>query len=277
MSLSPDLTALYNAPIILWVEDPVTSTYLGECWNDPDIAFRIAGGHEGIRAVVRSARNEGLGHVFGFVDRDFGYSNRGRWRDATASAVFVPDVHEAENYLLHADHLAGCDLNNGGRSPAEVEARLQACAAQMVWWMACRQVLARLRAQAVQDFPSHSRVQDQASAERLICDSAWYRNLSAFTATVTGAGEVARLLAAAHAGAAAELSGGEWRQTFAGKPLLRDLHAWLYNPPPGATTAMERDRDLARSVARWQVANSAAPAEVNELRAALRHRVGLAP
>ena len=57
MTPSAHLTALYNSPIILWVEDMVTATYLGECWNDPDIGFRIAGGHEGIRAVgTRAAR-----------------------------------------------------------------------------------------------------------------------------------------------------------------------------------------------------------------------------
>ncbi len=177
MSPSPDLAALYNRPIILWVEDLVTSTYLGECWNDPDIGFRVAGGHEGVRHLVSSAQKEGFGHVFGFVDRDLGYSNRSRWPDPSASPVFVPEVHEVENYVLEPDHLAGCDLNNGGRSAAEVQTRLETQASRMVWWMACRRVLADLRSEARQGFPHHAHVSTLADAERLICGSDWFKNL----------------------------------------------------------------------------------------------------
>jgi len=278
MSPSPDLAALYNRPIILWVEDLVTSTYLGECWNDLDIAFRIAGGHEGIRTVVRSAQADGYNHVFGFVDRDFGYSNRPRWADPTASPIFVPDVHEVENYLLDVGHLEACDLNNGGRSAAEIDARLQTVASRMDWWMACRQVLADLRTETVRDFPSHAVVHSQAEAEQLICSSGWYANLPGFAATITAAGEIPRRLATAHATASAELGDGRWRMTFSGKALVRELHHWLYTPPAGTSPlAAERDRDLARSVARWQSTNNQVPAEVRELRDRLRLRVGLAP
>jgi hypothetical protein len=276
MSPTPALTALYSAAIILWVEDQLTSTYLGECWNDPDIAFRIAGATQGVRAIVSSARQNGYLHVFGFVDRDFGYTNRPRWSDPAASPVFVPEVSEAENYLLDPDHLAGCDLNNGSRTAAEVRTRLLVRAGQMVWWMALRQVLTDLRGQLVQDFPSHSEVRSLADAEQLICNSPWYLNLAGFATTITTPGHVSGRLTAAHAMATTELGNGRWQQTFSGKTLLRDLQGWLYNPPPGAATApAERDRDLARSVARWQVANFVVPVEVSELRAALRGRVGI--
>ncbi|MCI0459533.1 MAG: hypothetical protein L0Z62_21500 [Gemmataceae bacterium] len=278
MSPSPDLVALYNRPIILWVEDLVTSTYLGECWNDPDIGFRVAGGHEGIRILVASAQKEGFGHVFGFVDRDFRSSNRPSWPTPTASRVFVPEAHEVENYVLEPDHLACCDLNNGGRSAAEVRTRLETQASRMVWWTACRRVLSELRAEAVQDFPSHAQVSTLADAERLICDSDWFKNLSGFATGITAAGAVGHRLTAAHGQADAELNSGQWQQSYSGKPFLRDLHNWLYTPPAGAATAKaEVDRDLVRSVARWQVANSVVPAEVQELRAALRQRVGLPP
>jgi hypothetical protein len=205
MSPSPDLTALYNRPIILWVEDIVTSTYLGECWNDSDIAFRIAGGHEGVRTVVRSAQSDGYHHVFGFVDRDFGYTNRPQWPNATASPIFVPEVHEVENHLLDASHLQACDLNNGGRSAADIASRLHAVASRIVWWMACRQVLADLRTETVKDFPSHAVVHTQAEAERLICASGWYTNLPAFAATITVVGEITRRLTTAHTTATTEL------------------------------------------------------------------------
>ncbi len=276
MSPSPDLTALYGRPIILWVEDLVTSTYLDECWQDADIAFRVGGGHEGIRTVVRSAQSDGHRHIFGFVDRDLGHTNRPTWSNATASPIFVPEVHEVENYMLDASHLEACDLNNGGRSAANVATRLHTFAARMVWWMACRQVLADLRAQTVKDFPSHAVVHNQAEAELLVCSSGWYINLAGFATTITATGEITRRLTSAYATAAAELGNGQWRTTYSGKALVRELHYWLYTPPGGTTPSpAERDRDLARSVARWQRANGAIPAEVTDLRTALRTRVGI--
>jgi hypothetical protein len=272
----PHLIALYNRPIILWVEDPVTRTYLGECWNDPDIGFLVAGGTEGVRAAGRSAREDGFSHVFGTVDRDFAASNRPGWRNPDTSPVFILEVHEIENHLLAADHLAGCDLNNQGRSAADIDSRLQACAAGMVWWMACRRVLADLRAEFLMDFPGHSRVVDLATAQQHICGSDWYQRLRDYHRTVVPADQITRRLNDAHALAAAELASGQWRQSFPGKDLLHDLHNWLYLPPAGrGTTPAEVDLDLARSVARWQVANGAVPAEVAELHAALRHRAGL--
>ncbi len=73
--------ALYNAAvIILWVEDLVTSAYLGELWqHDSRFKFYIGGGHESLTALVEDARRSGHRGVFGLRDRDFGPSNRARW------------------------------------------------------------------------------------------------------------------------------------------------------------------------------------------------------
>jgi hypothetical protein len=82
----------------------------------------------------------------------------------------------------------------------------------------------------------------------------------------------------AHATATTDLGNGQWRTTFSGKALFRELHYWLYTPPAGASpSAAERDRDLARSVARWQHTNNLVPAEVRQLRECLRRRAGLNP
>jgi hypothetical protein len=188
--------------------------------------------------------------------------------------VFVPDIHEIENYLLEAAHLAGCALNNGHRTTAAIDARLQTCAASMVWWMACRQVLANLRADFVTDFPQHSHVATQAAAEALICGSPWYQNLRNVIRAAIPAYRIQARLAAAHPVMAAALGNGNWRTTYSGKEMLRNLHGWLYTPPPGSTPA-DCDRDLARAVGQWQRANGAVPAEVTELRVALRARVGI--
>jgi hypothetical protein len=148
----------------------------------------------------------------------------------------------------------------------------------MDWWMACRQVLADLRTETVRDFPSHAVVHSQAEAEQLICNSGWYTNLPGFAAAINAAGEISRRLTVAHATASADLGNGRWRTTFSGKVLVRELHYWLYTPPAGTSpSAGERDRDLARSVARWQSTNNQVPVEVRELRDCLRRRVGLAP
>src|SRR5262249_43102482 len=158
-------------------------------------------------------------HVFGLVDRDFGYSNHPRWPDSTASPVFVPEVHEVENYLLEPDHLAGCDLNNGGRAAAEIRNRLHTTASQMGWGMACCQVLGDLRAALVQNFPAHAMVRSLAEAEQLIGQSAWFQNFPAFAGTLHSAGEVTRRLTAAHGIFDAALGSGQWQQQFSGKAL----------------------------------------------------------
>src|SRR5262245_23120839 len=106
--------ALYNATLVLWVEDTVVRDYLTDAWQDPAIRFLIAGGDVGIPAVVESARQDGHAQVFGLVDRDFRNSNRSRWLATTSDLrVFVPEAHEIENYVLDADALAGCALNFG--------------------------------------------------------------------------------------------------------------------------------------------------------------------
>jgi hypothetical protein len=123
---SADMVGLYSGHAIkLWVEDMMTRAYLQDCWNDPQIGFLIAGSNEGVVSVVNHAREDGITHVFGLIDRDFGISNRNRWHAADGPCVFRPDVHEIENELLAPTHLAGCDLNNQARSAPDVTARLQ--------------------------------------------------------------------------------------------------------------------------------------------------------
>jgi hypothetical protein len=111
MNVASHLAAIYTAPLVLWVEDPLTRDYLDAIWTDPDIRFLIAGGNESIPTVVEGARSDGHAHVFGFIDRDFRTSNRARWANpASRVSVFIPEAHEVENYLLDVDALAGCAL-----------------------------------------------------------------------------------------------------------------------------------------------------------------------
>lgn len=279
MSLSPHMQALYKRPVILWVEDGITSDYLLGCWqNDPDISLFIAGGSGNIRSVVNASRLDGHTHVFGFTDRDMGNANVAGWFNAGGNPVFVPTVHEVENYLLQAVSLAGCASNTTGRTEAEIETRLQTRAGNLVWYMACRKVLAELRLEVLDNFPSPAFVATQHDAEQHILNSLWYANLAARAAAVTAPGAVTTRLTTAHAGMAAALASGDWRRDYPGKDLLHDLRDWLYVPPVATVlSGQQKDRDLAKAVAAYQVANGLVPQEVRDLRAALRHRVGLPP
>ena len=77
-----ELSSLYkNRPVVLWVEDPLTRTWLHHLWQDADIGLLVAGGNDAVFAAVRDARAEGHVNVFGFRDRDFIPSNQARWGD----------------------------------------------------------------------------------------------------------------------------------------------------------------------------------------------------
>ncbi len=146
--------------------------------------------------MVAASREEGYTHVFGFVDRDFGYSNRDNWLSQEASPVFVPAVHEVENYLIEPAHLANCGYNTKGLGEAQIRKRLRDNAGRRVWWMACRDVLKDLRADIIRDFPTQGKVvADQATAEESILGSPWYANLPALAALIGQSDEIRRRLA----------------------------------------------------------------------------------
>ena len=104
MRIGTSLPALYSAPLVLWVEDPLVRDYLSSVWVDPDVRFLIAGGNAGIPAVVESARQEGHTHVYGMVDRDFRTTNRPRWLiPASDLQVFVSDAAVVEDASVPVD------------------------------------------------------------------------------------------------------------------------------------------------------------------------------
>jgi hypothetical protein len=186
---------LYRGKVNLWVEDALSRDYLKECWDgDPDIFFLTAGGKGSILAAVNDAHHRGYGNVFGFRDRDFEPSNYGRWRNTRKNPLcFVPTVHEVENYLLDAPALAGCVFNTGDRTPEAIAQRMRKEAGKLVWWMACRAVIAGLHDEFTQDFPEHPKcdaVTDHATASNYIISQDWYRKLAQRAMGATGAEEV---------------------------------------------------------------------------------------
>ncbi len=105
--------SLYRGKIHLWVEDELTRAYLSAIWNNPDVAFFIGGGNEGVQAIVKDAEQAGFSNVFALIDRDFRESNKANWMDPNKTfRTFVLSVHEIENHLLDASALSATRFNN---------------------------------------------------------------------------------------------------------------------------------------------------------------------
>ena len=279
MSLAVSISAIYRPDRIhLWVEDPVTREYLGSCWNDADVVFHIAGGNQGVEAILKDAQDQGFTSVFGFVDQDFGPTNRSEWLNPVKTfRRFVSGVHELENFLLDPDALAGCELNTGHRTPAEITQRCEQRAIELVWWMACRRVIKQLHAECCQGFLEHPKcpqVTDLMTAQNWIVSQNWFNQISTRADLISTPGEIGGRLTVAHAATDAELHDGRWRSTFSGKELFHHVRDYVYTHRPNASPT-DLDTDVARSVARWQVVNNRVPDEVKELRTALRARLGI--
>lgn len=274
MESSP-LPAFYNAaPIIVWVEDLVTSVYLQALWQpDPRLHFHVGGGHETLLAVVEDARRAGFSHVYGVRDRDFGSTNRDRWkqRDVTCFAL---ETFEIECFLLDPSALASSVINTAGRTEQEIDERLRARAASLLWWMACRKVLADLREARQTKFPSHpkrSQVSSREQAEGILLDNEWVK------LTVPGLPEkvqgkrLREALHDAHTSYAAMIDQGTWKSAFSGKELLEELVAWVFTKQrPSGNAGLH---DLAKAVAHEQLRAGREPQELMELRDVLLERL----
>jgi hypothetical protein len=268
------LAALYNAAeIIVWVEDLVTSAYLGEIWgHDARFKFYIGGGHENLAAVVEYARRSGRSHVFSVRDRDFGPTNRSGWRSPDVFNLAL-ETFEVECFLLDPAALAACAVNTAGRTEPEIRARIERLAGDLLWWMACRSVIAGLREARQAKFPGHPKyaaITSRADAERVLLESEWVTNtVPDLTARVAPA-TLRSSLDAAHEGYARRLATGGWEGAFSGKELINPLVSWVYTRGrPRAGAGLE---DLAKAVAREQTSVGRAPAELLELRDALLAR-----
>lgn len=273
--------ALYRGRINLWVEDELSREYLSELWNDPDVAYFIGGGNDGVRAIIEDADHAGFRNVFGLTDRDFRPTNRDGWGSSTRTfRTFVLPVHEIENYLLVPEALAASRLNTLRRTPEQIEGYLTTAAGRLAWWAACREVVAELKRRFRDRFvgdPACSGIADETSAFEHICTSEWFVGLPGACAGTTQA-DVRQLLRQAHATAVGRLADGSWRHEFAGKEIFRDLgsricdrsrvHPRGYRPTPA-----EFDTDLAKDVGAWQRSRDRIPEDLRALLAALKRRI----
>ena len=283
MAITAHLTALLaTRPIVLWVEDALTKAYIERIWQPEDILFNIliGGGVSSIHAVVHDLRADGYEYVFGLTDRDWNDTNVNQWNNPDCSlGVFRPTAFEIENYLLDWNALEGCSVNQKRhqRTRAWITTTAQNHAQRMPCWMACRSVLADYRNRMIHDFPTQPKVPDiqtLAQAETYIqTTNGWHAGIQATVNHIVGAGTLTIDLQTAHARWNQALTDGTWTVHFSGREVFRVLRGSILDA--AGFTQTELDTDLAKSVADWQVANNTVPAELANLKTALRTRVGV--
>lgn len=271
--MSSAIEAYYkNAPIVLWVEDDDTHTYLGELWSTESVALHIAGGGGAVSAVVHDARRAGHRHVFGLVDRDFGTTNRPRWISPSNDlVVYQLESHEIENLLLDPVAIAACVLNKYGRTEVSIEKRMRDEAESMVWWMAWRKVMSALRHELLHGFPqvpARSGVGSRQTTLSVLLNDPWLKHLLSTAPHHVTPVALERKLDDAKAHFDGLLSGGGWRSTFSGKEIFRQIAGHVWNGSGGAAARL----DLIRAVAAAQKHLARVPPEISDLLGSLKAR-----
>lgn len=190
--------------------------------------------------------------------------------------MFTLDAFEIECYLLDSSALASCAVNIAERTQGWIDDHIREQAEKLVWWMACRQVLADLRSARQAMFPAHPRrtqVTSREEAERVLLGNDWV------TLTVPGlsrkihAQQLCEDLLAAQSHYASSLEQGTWVTAFSGKEILAELVSWIYTKgrPPGSRA----HRDIAKAVAEEQLASGREPPELLELRDVMLGRLAI--
>jgi hypothetical protein len=273
---------LTQRPIVLVVEDRITKEYLVAAWGAEEQFFTIivAGGHRVVDGFVNDFRRHDQMHVFGLLDRDFGITNQPRWRAPSDSpTVLRLPRHELENYLLDWDALAGCELNKKcrNRTTTDIEARGKSEATKQPWWLACRGQLHEIQKALGKDFPVHptlGSVTSDQSALDVITQSPWFAEMAPRLATACDDVALKSNIQATGARYSAQLSCADWLQDFSGKEIFAILQSYVYTSP--GKNNPEPEVELARSIGAWQFANGRVPADIQELKEALKQRVKLA-
>lgn len=278
MPVDADLMKLHRRPMNLWVEDALTSEYLNEVWREPRVLFLIAGSSDSVKPAVAHACSNGAKNVFGLIDRDFEATNHLRWANAELRHFVLP-VHEMENYLLDADGLAGCDVNNQGRTAVEIEARMLDFAKSVLYWMAANSVIKRIRQTCLDGFtgrPKQAQLQSEAEIWTYIQSSTWYQGFPAKAAEIISSLVIQAWINDAVTDFTADLASGLWKRSFSGKEMLRNVRGFIYDPPESpVVSSAAHDIDLAQSVARWHAMNSRVPADLADLLSHIRSKAGV--
>lgn len=283
MPKSSDLSSvLSQRPILLIVEDRITKEYLYTTWGADQQYFNIltSGSHVVVKGSVEDLRKHGSSNVFGLIDRDFENDNVARWSSVNNPPyIFRPSRHELENFLLDWNALAGCDLNQRRKQPStasEIQSWAENEANKQPWWLACRKCLSEFQTLHGDGFPSAPtmpKMVDFQSAYDHIADSSWFSGLQSKTNEILNAQNLTTRLISSEAEYRGDVTSGNWIRTFSGKEIFNHIRSRIHSIPNSPTA--EPNVDLAKSVGKWQLAQSAIPPEVDQLRRVLKARVGI--
>jgi hypothetical protein len=276
MTATLDVPALYSTGINLWVEDSLSRDYLAEVLFSLPIKFLVAGGRDGVSALCKQASlNRFLG-VFGIVDRDFGSTNYADWQNPSKGFNrFVLPVREIENLMLEPAAFADCKLNSGNKNEQSILDQMHECAKNMVWSMACGEVLQAIRHSLLDDFPSHpgpGTIGSVSEAVTHIVDSPWFKRVASTGTPIPNAKELEASLVQRHANYDSMLQSDSWRNGFAGKAIFRHAVSFICSGPAVTDT---RYSDVAKEIAQWQLRTTRLPKEIVDLASAIRARAGL--
>ncbi|MCU0656793.1 MAG: DUF4435 domain-containing protein [Polyangiaceae bacterium] len=274
---------LYSGPITLIVEDATTRAFLQTLWADKDIHFRVGAGHEGVAALAHGASGSSSRvKIVGLVDRDFAPDNKARWRDLSVTVLRLTR-HEIENYFLDWSVLEKLSSKSRKRSAQEIESEARNHARRRIWWMAGKRILRKMREDFIAGFPEDpaiSSTTDEVAQENVIshlCEHSFWRNLTETQRRWT-APQIRKMVIQEGEKYQHDLSSQTWLETFSGKEIVRHLRSYAGLDPPGSSSSpAERDQDLGRKVADSMRKQRLVPADLSELRDALRYRANLPP
>jgi SLT domain-containing protein len=183
-----------------------------------------------------------------------------------------------ENVLLDWDALAGCDLNQGRKklTAVEIQGWAEIEAQKQPWWLACRKCLTELHRLHGDGFPSAPKMADMTDFQKAhdhIVTSNWFSSLQAATNEILNAQNLATQIKTIEAEFRTDLNRGTWIRTFSGKEIYNQILNRIHGGQTSPTA--EPAVDLAKSVGKWQLAQSAIPHEVDQLRRILKARFRL--
>lgn len=279
MTVDVEIPAMYRGRAInLWVEDAVVAAYLREVWADREIHILVGGGNDAVWAMANHAHEHRYPNVFGLIDREFGDSNYADWMlPQKEFRTFRLPCLEIENLFLDFEALAGCIANNNRKSVEDIRNRVEQLATSLVPYMACRAVISSMRHLVLDGFSEHPKrtaVLDLSVAESLIVTSPWFGRIAPDTRDELNVIHIRKRLRLFDEQYRADLASGDrWKQTFSGKELFRDVASFIYQGV--RVRGQQRDIDVAKAIARWQLQNGAVPSVVLELRDAMRLRLGI--
>jgi len=103
--------------------------------------------------------------------------------------------------------------------------------------------------------------------------SVWCGDLQNRTTQILDQTTLQQELTQAHTVYDQNLQSGQWLSTFSGKEIFRHLLSRIYDVD--RSVSREADVDLAISVGDWQRENGHIPKELNDLKQAIKTRVGI--